>query len=280
LSGLQYFLLERKGAYLPATIAPLVGSLSDLLDPALASPDIEVAVSGRSKVLLGELDTQFSRSLAGGIDFLRRFQVLSTTELELMRRLARADNVLSSPSVRRKNPSAASRLQRILRDFACRLARRSICTRSAVVADAQVLAAFQKVVEDDDKGQRLFEVAKQVKNLLNNGQVFEVSLTTTFGQPLPPTQRQATLVVPARRVKEKQLSYEGRPRSPICFLEVGSGQSHTVVALLDTTRARLSGPIVRDPEILMDAPIRIGADGTEIRSSWSGFVAVDGEGQA
>ncbi len=306
LIGLQYFLLERKSAYLPATIEPLLESLSDLLDPSLASPDIEVAVSGRSKVLLGELDTQFSRSLAGGIDFLRRFQILSITELELMRRLARADGVLSSPSIRRKNPSTASRLQRILRDFACRLARRSICTRSAVVADAQILAEFQKVVEDDDKGQRLFEVAKQVKNLLNNGQVFEVSLTTTFGQPLPPVQRQATLVVPARGVKEKKLSYEGRPRSPICFVEIGSGQSvqpialtydlfkavkelqrglspaslpHTVVALLDTTRARLSGPIVRDPDVLMDGPIRLGADGAEIRNSWSGFIAVDGEGQ-
>jgi len=162
-------------------------------------------------------------------------------------------------------------------------------------------------VEDDEKGQRLFEVAKQVKNLLNKGQGFEVSLTTTFGQPLPPQQRQATLVVPVRQVRMLRLSAEGRPRSPICFLEVGSGQSlqpialtydlfkavkelerglspaslpRTVVALLDTTRARLSGPIVRDPEILVDARIRIGADGTEIGSAWSGFVAVEGEERA
>ncbi|MDS1138959.1 hypothetical protein RE432_00830 [Pusillimonas sp. SM2304] len=305
LKGLQYFLVERKDGYLPATIAPLLERLSKLLDPALASPDASVDVSSRSKVNLGELDTRFSRSIASGIDFLRRFQVLSTNELELMKRLAKADNLLSSPSIRRKSPSTASRLQRILRDFACRLARRSICTRSAVVADAEILGAFQRIVEDDDKGQQLFEVAKKVKNLLNNGQVFEVSLTTTFGQPLPPSQRRATLVVPARRVKEKQLSHEGRPRSPICYLEVGNGQSaqpialtydlfkavrelerglspaslpHTVVTLLDTTRARLSGPIVRDPEILMDgARIRIGADGTEIGRAWSGFVLDEGE---
>lgn len=307
LIGLQHFLQERKDPYLPATITSLLESLVDLLDPALASPGAEVPVSGRSKVVLGELDTRFSRSLTGGIDFVRKYQVLSTTELDLLRRLAKVDNVLSSPSVRRKNPAAASRIQRILRDFACRLARRSICTRSAVVADAQILQAFQQVVEDDEKGQRLFEVAKQVKNLLNKGQGFEVSLTTTFGQPLPPLQRQATLVVPVRQVRMLRLSAEGRPRSPICFLEVGSGQSlqpialtydlfkavkelerglspaslpRTVVALLDTSRARLSGPIVRDPEILVDARIRIGADGTEIGSGWSGFVAVEGEEQA
>jgi hypothetical protein len=304
LLGLQHFLHERKDAYLPATIGSLLESLVDLLDPAMASPDIEVAVSGRSKVLLGELDTRFSRSITGGIDFVRKYQVLAKVELDLLRRLAKADDLLSSPTTRRRNPAAASRLQRILRDFACRLVRRSVCTRSAVVADVQVLEAFQQVAEDDDKGQRLFEVAKQVKNLLNNGQDFEVSLTTTFGQPLPPQRRQAILVAPVRQVRMRRLPTAGRPRSPICFLEVGSGQSlqpialtydlfkavkelerglslaslpRTVVALLDTTKARLSGPIVRDPDVLMDARIKIGADGTEVGSSWDGsFVSVEG----
>lgn len=308
LLGLQYFLQERKDSYLPATIVSLLENLVELLDPAMASPDLEVAVSGRSKVLLGELDTRFSRSITGGIDFVRKYQVLAKVELDLLRRLAKADDFLSSPTHRRRNPSAASRIQRILRDFACRLVRRSICTRSAIVADVQVLEAFQQVVEEDDKGKRLFEVAKQVKNLLNNDQNFEVSLTTTFGQPLPPQQRQAILVVPVRQVRMRRLPTAGRPRSPICFLDVGHGQSlqpialtyelfkavkelerglslaslpRTVVALLDTTKARLSGPIVRDPEVLMDARIKIGTDGTEVGSSWDGsFVSVQGGKQA
>ena len=306
LLGLQYFLQERKTPYLPATIAPLLESLAEILDPALASPEVEVAVSGKNKVLLGELDTRFSRSLAEGIEFVRKYQILSSNELELLRRLAKADGMLSSPSIRRKKPTAASRTQRILRDFACRLARRSICTRSAVVADAANLQSFQQVVEDE-KGHRLFEVAKEVKNLLNKGSAFEVSLTTTFGQPLPPLQRQATLVVEARQVRPLSQDIEGRPRAPICFLEVGSGKSsqpialtydlfkaikelkrglspaslpRTVVALLDTTRARLSGPIVRDQDALMDARIRIGANGAEIGSSWNGFVAIDASRQA
>ncbi|MCD9027832.1 hypothetical protein LDO26_06395 [Luteimonas sp. BDR2-5] len=308
LFGLQYFLQERKGSYLPAAIAPLLESLVDLLDPAMASPDLEIEVSGRSKVLLGELDTRFSRSIAGGIDFVRRYQVLARTELDLLRRLAGADDLLSSPAIRRRNPAAASRMQRVLRDFACRLVRRSVCTRSAVVSDIQVLEAFQQVVEEDDRGQRLFEVAKQVRSLLNPGQDFEVSLTTTFGQPLPPKQRQAILVVPVQPVRARHLPTNGRPRSPIRFLEVGKGHSlqpialtydlfkavkelerglsqaslpRTVVALLDTTKARLSGPIVRDPDLLPDARIRIGMDGTEVGTSWDGsFVSVAAEGQA
>lgn len=300
LLGLQHFISDRKDPQLPAAIAGLMENIVDLLDPALASPQAEVTVSARRKILLSDLDMRFSRSLVGGLDFVRRLDVLSAVELELLRRLGKVDNVLSSPSVRRRGPAAASRLQRLIRDFACRLVRRSICTRGAIVADADVLAAFEQVVDRDENGQRLFEVARQVKDLLNTGPGFEVSLTTTFGQPLPPQQRQATLVVPVRQVKMLRPSSAGRPRSPICYLTVGSGESsqpipltydlfkavkeldrglspaslpRTVVALLDTTKAMLSGPIVRDLDTLADARIRIGMDGTEIGSSWGGFVA-------
>lgn len=306
LRGLQYFLESRKSSYLPATISPLLEDLCQLLDPALASPDTEVAISSRNDINLGELDTRFSRSLSGGIEFVRRYHALSKTEIDLLKRLADADVLLSSPPIRRKRPTAASRMQRILRDFSCRLVRRSICSRSAVVADAETLASFQKVVEDDSKGRKLYEVAGQVKELLNASQRFEVSLTTTFGQPLPPPQRQATLIVQPRPVRALPTPTEGRPRAPICFLQVGNGSSQqsipltydlfkavkeldkglspaslprTVVALLDTTRARLSGPIVRDKEILMDSRIRLGIDGTEIGRSWDGFVATGGEDQ-
>ena len=54
----------------------------------------------------------------------------------------------------------------------------------------------------------------------------------------------------------------------------------TVVALLDTTRARLSGPIVRDQQILANARIRIGAEGVEIGQSWNGFNAIKKGGRA
>lgn len=300
LAGFHLFLQERKGAYLPAMIGSSLEGLVDLLDPALASPDSEVTLSARSKIVLRELDIRFSRSIAEGIEYIRKYQVLSVAELDLLKRLSEVDARLSWPVIRRKRPAAASRVQRTLRDFACRLVRRSICTRSAVVADAAVLRAFQEVVEDDEKSHRLFEVADQVERLLNNGQDFEVSLTTTFGQPLPPPQRQATLVVPSRHVGMLAPSRVGRPRSPICFLEVGNGQSaqsialtydlfkavkeldrglspaslpHTVVALLDTTRARLAGPIVRDAEILRRSKIRIGTDGTTIARAWDGFVS-------
>ena len=53
-----------------------------------------------------------------------------------------------------------------------------------------------------------------------------------------------------------------------------------MVALLDTTRAKLAGPIVRDPEILENATIRIGGDGTNVSQSWDGFVVNKKDQQA
>lgn len=306
IQGLLAFLQERKSPYLPATIAPLLESLAELLDPALASPDMEVPLSSRSKVMLGELDTRFSRSLPGAVEYVRKYQFLSVNELDLLKRLAKADTYLSLPAVRRKKPTAASRIQRTIRDFACRLVRRSICTRSALVAGSRILEPFQRIVEDQG-GKNLHEVAQQVKGLLNSQHGFEVSLTTTFGQPLPPQQRQSILLVQPQPVRPLQIPHEGRPRSPICFLQVGHGQSlqpialtydlfkaikelerglspaslpRTVVALLDTTKARLSGAIVRNQEILDDARILVGAEGVEVAKSWNGFVALEGGRQA
>ncbi len=306
LRGLQYFLQDRKKPYLPATIAPVLSSLAASLDPALADPDGEVAFTGLRPVVLADIDARFSRSLADGIDFMRKRQVLSPSELELLSRLGEADKLLSTPAVRRKRPGAAGRVQRTVRDFACRLVRRSICTRSAVVADASSLRSFQLVVEDG-QGKRIHEVAKQVKNLLNEGHGFEISLTTTFGQPMPPGSRQAILVVPPQSVVPLPPATGGRPPPPIRFLRVGQGRSaqpialtydlfkaveelerglspaslpQSVVALLDTTRAKLAGPIVRDPEVLENATIMIGADGTSVSKSWDRFVVTGKDQQA
>lgn len=298
LRGLQYFLQDRRKPYLPATITASLEGLSTSMDPALASPDCEVAVSGRKKAFLWDIDSRFSRSLAGGIEFMRRRQSLSPNELELLDRLDAADRLLSKPEARRKRPGAAGRVQRILRDLACRLVRRSICTRSAVVSDAAPLRAFQLLVEDGHR-KHIHEVAQQVKKLLNNKHGFEVSLTTTFGQPLPPPQRQATLVVQPQPVNPIRPATGGRPPAPICFLRVGQGNSaqpialtydlfkaveelerglsmaslpRTVVAMLDATRSKLAGPIVRDRNALEDATIKLGGDGTYVKQSWDGFV--------
>lgn len=301
ICGLSQFLSNRRTQYLPAMISQLLEGIA-FLDPAMTSPNERIALSSRTEILLGDLDQRFSRSLSDGFEFIRKSRPLSANETELLKRLVSADEYLAKPSVRSKKPTAATRLQFCIRDFACRLVRRSLCTKLAKVYDNSILAHFQHIVDDETNGLEIHKVAKQVKNLLNNNDRFEISLTTTFGQPLSPLQRQATLVVPARQVKGLEQKADGRPKSPICFLSVGSGASaqpialtydlfkavneiaqglspsslpQTVVALLDTTRSRLSGTIVRDRDLLGDARILVGSEGVAIEEPWEGgFVAV------
>lgn len=295
--GLHWFLSSRRSPYLPTMISDALDGLADLLDPALADPDTEVQATRNSRFAFREMDVRFSRSVNEGLEFLRRLQVLSRIEVDLIERLGRLDAELSVAAIRRKRPAAATNVQRLVRDFACRLARRALGARCAAVRDAEILEQFQRVVEDE-AGDDLFDVAGEVEQLLNVNQDFEISLTTTFGQPLPPAIRRATLVVPSRSVKPVEERAPGRPASPICFLLVGDGRSgqpialtyelfkavkeleqgmsvaslpRTVLALLDTTRARLSGPIVRDRAVLDRARIRIGRDGTTVVQRRTGF---------
>lgn len=283
--GLHFFLQSRSTGYVPAMIAPLLESFVELLDPAMANPEVEVAVWGGT-VVLGEFDIRFSRSVREGLDFAIKGRVLSPLERTLMERLAGLDELLATPRLRRKRPTAANRIQRIVRDFACRITRRSIGARQALVPDAKALEAFQRVVADaDGQGHDLREIANQVEDLLNNGQNFHVSLTTTFGQPLPPPKSRATLIVPRRRVFPREAAHAGRPRPSLCFLDIEVGASQqpialtydlfkavsdletglspaslprSVLALLDTTRARMAGSIVRDRDVRERPTITLG----------------------
>lgn len=299
--GLQWFLNSRRSPYLPAMIEGLLDSFAGLLDPALARPDTAVEVSRNTTYQLRDIDIRFSRSVAEGLDFVRKSRILTALEVELLRRLAELDTYLSRQDVRKKRPATATRVQRLVRDFSCRLVRRSIGVRTKTVLDAQLLQEFQAIVEDKhDNG--LFEVAREIELLLNKNQDFEVSLTTTFGQPLPPPNIQALLIVPRRYVQPTNASSEGRPAAPLGFLEVGEGGSaqdvaliydlfkavkdikrgmsnaslpRSVLALLDTTGARLAGPIVRDQNVLRRAEIRLG-NGIIIEQRRSGFGVVGG----
>jgi hypothetical protein len=300
--GLYWFLISRRSQYLPATIGASLEAMVDLMDPALTDPNTEVAATQRTKWWLRDLDVRFSRSVSDGLDYIRKSQVLSKIELELLDRIASLDALLSKSAIRKKRPQAASRVQRVCRDFACRIVRRTVGARTASVLDANILAAFQAVIENQGDGD-LYDVAREIEQLLNTNQHFEISLTTTFGQPLPPPMQRALLVVPARQVKPLEENFVNRPRSPIAFLRVGAGKSaqpialtydlfkavkelkrgmsvaslpRTVLALLDTTRARLSGPIVRDREILDRARIRIGDAGVLIEERRLGFVSSRG----
>lgn len=283
LMGLYHFLCRGSTTSVPATLDAQLKALGELLDPAIADPDMEVEVSSRTKIRLREIDTRFSQSVGEGYSYIQKYRCLTVLETDLLRRLAEADEKLSDPDIVKRRPMVASRVQALVRDFACRMVRRSIGMRSAAVRDAEILREFERVLSGDP--QLLHDAVKQVEGLLNEKDRFVVNLNTTFGEPLPPKQRRAILTTPRQKVKAREMPNGDRPHSAIRFLTVGSGAGtqsipltyelfksvrdlrrgmttsslpRPVVAMLDTTRARLSGKIVRDEELLEEGEIRIG----------------------
>jgi hypothetical protein len=283
LMGLHYFLSSSQTSSVPRTLRDELSALSDALDPALADPDLEIDVSSRSTILLRDIDARFSHSVREGIDAIRKYQCLTSLEIDLLRRLADADDLLGSPTIRKQKPTTAARLQILVRSFACRLVRRTLGTRNAVVRGSGLLRDYEQVVAGDKD--LFYQAAKQVESLLNYDNKFTVTLNSTFGEPPPPETRRVVLETQKQKVRPGKPEGPGRPNSDLRFLTVGSNTStqalpltyelfrsvrelqagmlvaslpRSVVASLDTARARLAGRIVRDEEQLDGAEIRLG----------------------
>jgi len=302
--GLLTFLRNGSGMRPPAMIEGLLDSLCLALDPAVADPALEVSISSTTRLKLRDIDARFSQSVGSGRSLLLKYKCLSPSEVELLGRLAELDRELSTPALRRKLPDAATRVQHLLRDFACRLVRRSLGTKCAVTRDQQLLSQYQRIVEGGNQESELvLSAAREVSRLLNTNDKFEVSLTTTFGQPMPPATLRAMLITTKQFVKPRPESDEGRPIPPMRTLRVGRNSAEQTIALtfdlyrsirlleaglsrgslptevnalIDATKARLSGPIVRDPEALEDSSIELGATGTRIELIGGRFLPVFG----
>lgn len=303
LLGLHHFLSGSRNASIPATLRDQLTGMCDALDPAFADPDLVVDVSSKSQIRLGDLDAGFSHSVREGFASIRKFHCLSPLEMDVLTRLADADDELDAPMVRRRASTTARRLQMLVRDFACRLVRRSVGCRAGVVRDFSTLQEFELVV--DGQEQLLHQAVRHVEGLLNKDERFVVALNTTFGEPLPPTHRRVVLTTAKQKVRPAKPAGAGRPDSDIRFLTVGSNTSTqsipltyelfrsvrelqrgmlaaslpgTVVALLDTTRARLAGRIVRDEELLDESEIRVGIrTDTIVRELGKFVIRKDGE---
>ena len=302
LHGLVHFLDAPRAGSITTTLRTQLEGLCAALDPALASPDEEIPLSAATTIKLRDLDTRFSQSVREGLGFIRKNRCLTVLETKLLQLLAEADDLLSTNDVRRRRPLAAGRVQAMIRDYACRLVRRSLGVRCGMVQDASTLANYEKVIEGD--ASLMEEAANQVARLLNSNDRFVVTLNTTFGEPLPPEPRRAVLTTDKQRVRPLPQPTSGRPVATMRFLSVGpvgTAQSipltyelfrsvgelqigmlpaslpRAVVALLDTTRARLAGRIVRNEELLDGAELRIGLRNDVIVRQTGRFVVRAGE---
>lgn len=302
--GLLHFVRQGWSAPPPAMIQGLLESLCLALDPAVADPGLEVALSGTTKVRLRDIDARFSQSVDSGRQLVVKHKCIAPAESDLLGRLAELDRQLSTAAFRRKRPDAATRVQHVVREFACRLVRRSLGARAAITRDRELLEQYQRIVEDRSAdGDLLLSVTREVGRLLNDGDKFVVSLTTTFGQPSPPPSLRANLVTSKQQVKPRLERPVGRPDAPMRLMRVGRTRSDQTIALtfdlyrsirlleaglsraslptevnalIDAIKARLSGPIVRDPDGLEDAAIELGTAGTRIEIIGGRFHAIAG----
>jgi len=305
LVGLQQFLALDKRRETTSTLRTHLASLGMHLDPSLAGPELEVAVSANTTIKFEEVDRRFSLSVKEGRQFLQKLQCLSPLEIELLKALEEADAKLSDEPTRRRKPAVATRVQALIRMIACKIARRSIGVRAGVTRDSDVLLEFAQVVDGDNHALQV--AAQEVEGLLNKERRFQVSLNTTFGEPLPPPERRVVLTTDIQRVTPIPLGQaDTRPRLPLRFVSVGRGVRaqpvaltyelfkatkslrngmvpaslpRSVVALLDTTRAKLAGAVVRDEEELNCSEIQLGVRDEAIVRSFGTFIVRRGGGR-
>ncbi len=283
LSGLLHFLADSRRSTIPPTLNSQMEEVCEILDPALADPDSEVKLSGKTTVAFREIDIRFSQSVGEGLKYIQKYLCLTALEIELLKNLQGADERLSAAATAKNRPEVANKIQSMIRDFSCRIVRRSVGCRAAAVRDGKILIDFESVVAGHD--QLLYEASQQVEALLNNGDKFSVVLNTTFGEPIPSLERRVTLTTDKQRVKVPKDIIVERPINALKFLTVGpesrrefipltyelfksvrelreqmlaASLPRAVVALLDITRARLGGYIVRDEELLEAGTIQIG----------------------
>jgi hypothetical protein len=295
IMGLYHFLTGARDNSVPPTLSKQLEVINETLDPALADPSDKITLSTREVDLGRDIDARFSQSVREGLEQCRR--QLHPLEFDVLERLALTDERLSDSAVRQSRPAAAKRLQNLVRDFSCRLVRRSLGVGHAVVKDRTALQEYQQIVEGS--AEPIHRAVRKVEGLLNHRDRFIVTLNSTFGQPTLSPSRRAVLSSGKQRVRAMDYDATGRPSSVLPFLRIGNardGQTlpltfelfravrdlelgllpaslpRPVVALLDTSRAKLAGYLVRDEDSLEDSEIQLGTTGTTVRRELNQFV--------
>jgi len=305
LVGLQQFLARDRRSEGPSTLRTQLVGLRTYLDPGVASPSLSVDLSTKTTIAFADLDRRFSLSIKDGREYLQNHRCLSAIDIAALRVLEVVDAKLSVDDVRRPKPAVADRVQSFVRLLACRIARRSVGVRAGITKDSDVLARFSQVLNGE--GSALQEARKQVENLLNKERRFQICLNTTFGEPLPPPERRAMLTADMQKVRQRAFQNDAkRPRLPVRFLSVGNGEAvqpvaltyelfkatmslrdglipaslpRSVVALIDTTRAKLAGSVVRNADALDGSEIRLGIRDDVIERSNDEFIVRRGGGE-
>jgi hypothetical protein len=192
--------------------------------------------------------------------------------------LARADEELVDENFPRNDSHHVRLLQGSVRQFAARLAKRSLGVRQGVCLHFSAFKDYAAIIEG---GRDFNSVRRQMTRLLHgDDNCFSASLVTTFGQPVARRNREIKLLTRKVRVKEiRREDSSSRPRDSVPYLqvaettvpmtfplfkaleEVDSGLHEAslpaeIFTLLNGVKALVSGRLVRD-ELMLEDDARI-----------------------
>ncbi|WP_391088818.1 hypothetical protein [Vibrio sp. NH-UV-68] len=188
----------------------LSGDFSSYMDPALADGDAVLFVqkSTGEEVSVDLLEEHFSLSVNEGLELVS--SRVTNIERKLLIQLATADEALSEQHHPTKFSNQARMLQGSVRQFAARIAKRSLGLRYGVSKDALLFTSFAKLHLSDDNYDDVEDLVEQLVN--EDTRFFKIPLSTTFGQPVARRDRDVSLRV--RNVKTSMQMFRGNDSRP------------------------------------------------------------------
>lgn len=289
----KYFSYVKSKSKTKSEIANLLdGQFIELMDPSQLSNE-EVELKGLD-INLRDLESRFSYSINTGLKEIEN--LINPLEKSYFDRLETIERQLDS-DVRYIGNISSSKIDyilTILRAIAVRYFKRIYFTRLGISKDKRYLEAYRKLHVSMDTNQddiklaaRLFEDLIQDKNNL------VLLLNTSFAQPNPSPDEQILIKLKRVRVWPNYISkaFDDVPRMDIKTFKVGFQKEFEIVityqlfkalimiqngvrqaslpkevlAMLDKIKSKISGIIVRDPNLLFDAKIVIGTSINEFR---------------
>lgn len=197
----------------------LSGDFATFLDPALLYGEQNIFTEAKDgkTVTVNDVDEHFSLSIKDGLELVGNR--LAPSERKLLAQLSDADEALMDQHHTAKVSRQVRRLQSSLRQFAGRLAKRSLGLRYGIPKDQTLFADYAGLYQSDLHHEALEDLVEQLVN--EDRRFFKIPLSTTFGQPVAHWDREVSLRV--RSVKTSIEMFQGdisRPANRFPFIKV------------------------------------------------------------
>lgn len=265
-------------------------NLGPKLEPGL-TVDHNPIIEG-NKTSVNDIEYDFSHSIELGIDRVKTFNITQLESLFLDRIREIEESIDASKDVAKTYAHIFYALQESVRTFACRFAKRNLGTKFNIPLNSELVNEYKATLQNFEKFVLLKDTFRKMLHSARgqNRNAFEISLSTTFGQPEPRPENDVFLRGPSLSVNVDRPDPKPKSRPSIymqffvvkgqpialtfdlfsAIKEVDKGlESSTlpreVFALLDSTRAKALGQIINDKTQFDDISINIGKTKESIR---------------